>query len=1378
MKASQIVRLLAVVPLVLITGGSSWASPMPRLATARVSRSLLDRTWLHHTRPQFGPVGRDVPQPVSLTGQPNADRQGKVTVVLELAAPPVLQAFARARANASPSAAETAARTQLAQITAAQQSLAGPLAALNAQVIYRVQRVYNGIAVRVDAAEVPQLRLLPGLKAVHYLHPNTISTSTSVPFIGAPQLWNSSGITATGQGIKIGIIDSGIDYIHTDLGGSGMAADYSRNDTTAITDSDNFPNSRVVGGIDLVGDSYDATPTDATYQPIPHPDPDPAPCYPAPYGPGGSSAEHGTHVAGIAAGSGVNADGTAYTGPYSSTIPFSSFRIGPGVAPRAQLYSIRVFGCNGSTDMLVPAIEWAVDPNGDGNFSDHLDVINMSIGADYGPADAPDAVASDNAALAGVIVAASAGNSGDTYYVTGSPANSGRAISVASSLDNGLSKTQLLVNSPFTATLQAANASFGPTLDLTGTTGDLVYAQPTDGCSALANASSVTGHIALIDRGSCFFDVKVFNAQQAGATAVVIVNNRAGAPITMGSSGTLTGTVTIPSVMISQHDGTKIKSDLPSPGVNVTMQSVPAPELADTLSSFSSRGPRQGDSFLKPDIAVPGDTITSAGDGTGTGALTLSGTSMASPHIAGTMALLRQLHPDWTVEELKALVMNTATHDLRSDTPPNAQIYGPGRIGAGRVDVANAGQDSVIAFNNDDPGVVSLSFGTPEAVSTLTASKNLRIENKGSSPVTYALSYTPVVSVPGVTYTLGALPVTLAAGQSTAISVTLSADASQMKHTRDATVSNMAGGQPRHWISEAAGYVVLTPLGGGQSLRVPVYAVPRPASAMSGTGNTIDVGNDAVVTTSLGLSGTGLDTTGGMTLTEFDERSLAMPLELQQSSPVSPGLTGSDAAADIKYVGVSSNATAYGSVTNPNSEVYFGVATYAPWTTPGGTYVQVWIYIDTNNDGIPDYVLFNTNAGQATGSGANDTFLSELCNLNTNACSLEDYLNGLDAQTADTVPFNTNVMVLPVYTADLGLTNSASSFSYWVSTYPFNLNGALGDQTNVSTYDAGHPGLDFTGGYTGVPIWFDQPGARIPLTYTCAAYVAANSQGILLFHYHNAMGSHDEVVPVLTDAAQTATAIANGTATAAQTAVAQTAAAQTAAANAATALAAASQTSAAQTSVARTAAAQTSAAQTATRAAATNTPTPTNTPVPPTSTSVPAPSNTPVPPTNTSVSATSTVPPATTTPLPTATSRPGSVCPAKPGKHKLSLSAPRKVQTGKTLTAKASFAARNALGLLKLQVLSITKVTVKVKVKVKGKITTKTQIQTRTRVLYSVQVKGKTSACGTYQGRLTVRYRLKKAVVAVLTLAVGKGKHPTMATARVTIQPASKPKKK
>src|SRR6185503_17604364 len=183
---------------------------------------------------------------------------------------------------------------------------------------------------------------------------------------------------------------------------------------------------RIKGGIDLVGDDYDASADDLedgspNPKTVPHPDPNPLDCN-----------GHGSHVAGSAAGSGVTAAGATYAGPYNaSTIAGQSWNVGPGVAPKADLYAIRVFGCLGSTDVTVEAIEWAVDND--------MDVINMSLGSPFGSKDDPSAVASTNAAKAGVIVVTSAGNSGPSQYITGSPGTADGAIATAA-------------NDPWTAT--------------------------------------------------------------------------------------------------------------------------------------------------------------------------------------------------------------------------------------------------------------------------------------------------------------------------------------------------------------------------------------------------------------------------------------------------------------------------------------------------------------------------------------------------------------------------------------------------------------------------------------------------------------------------------------------------------------------------------------------------------------------------------------------------------------------------------------------------------------------------------------------------------------------------------------------------------------
>src|SRR5262249_33887752 len=159
-------------------------------------------------------------------------------------------------------------------------------------------------------------------------------------------------------------------------------------------------------------------------------------------------------------------------------------------------------------------------PNGDGDFSDHLDVVNMSLGSNFGGPDDPDAVASDNATLAGVLVAAASGNAGDTYYITSSPAASPRALSVAASLDKAAVLSGLDVNSPpaVAGVYPATEAAFGPDLGaIPPVTGDLVVTAPLNGCTSVG---TITGQVALIARGSCSFKTKVLNAQLGGATGV------------------------------------------------------------------------------------------------------------------------------------------------------------------------------------------------------------------------------------------------------------------------------------------------------------------------------------------------------------------------------------------------------------------------------------------------------------------------------------------------------------------------------------------------------------------------------------------------------------------------------------------------------------------------------------------------------------------------------------------------------------------------------------------------------------------------------------------------------------------------------------------
>ncbi len=1027
-------------------------------------------------------------------------KAGPVQILVELADEPTTQVYARER-SAGERAATESSKIQLTKIEEAQQNFLKALnsRAADASVIYRTQRVYNGIALLIDSASISAIAEMDGVKAIHVLTPKTLDNASGVPLIGAPFVWNY-GLGSRGEGIKIGIIDTGIDYLHTDFGGPGTG--YADNDTTVVGDAPSYPGVKVIGGYDFAGDDYDANDPAKS---IPAPDQDPMDCN-----------GHGSHVAGTAAGYGVNADGTTYTGPYGSGMPFDTMRIGPGAAPEAELVALRVFGCEGSTNLSDLAIEWAVDPNNDGDFSDHLDVINMSLGSSYGSAYDSSAVASDNAALAGVIVVTSSGNSGDSYYITGSPGAATRAISTANSVDALAIMGGFEVDAPadIAGVYPATEAAFGPDLaDVGPLTGDLVYANPATGCSTID--STVAGKIALIDRGTCTFAAKVANAEAAGAIGVIIANNALNSdPITMG--GTDPG-ITIPSQMIKKETGDLLKSKLPGT-VTVTLTAEyrnsirsDIPARVDTLSSSSSRGPRRIDSFLKPDLAAPGDTIFSAATGTGNEGISYGGTSMAAPHVAGVMAILHQLRPTWSVEELKALAMNTANHDLYTGLSQTGSQYGQSRIGAGRVDAALAAQSTVVLYNAEDAGAVSVSFGEVEVVGTMDAEKSVTVVNKGKDTATYNVSFDTRVNNNGVAFTVHTLTddpltsITINPGESYTFKVKMTANAALLNHNRDASVSSVQT-LYRHWLTEESGYISLISTGSQPNLRLPVHVVARAASDMqagipeynwikdSDTFNIPLAGTDVYVTTSPA------------------DVSVLTALELVGESSNEKDSTGTLEAADLKYVGVMSDRLANTSMID--SLITFGFASYGNWNSLNE--VEYDLYIDVDRDGLEDFVVYTTNYGSATGGGATDDFVSVLIDLNSGGGFVNDYINGFPSVALNTVAFNNNVMTLSLLANDLGLTDANATFDFYVVT--FARDSETGDPVDVSdvyTYNAAAPAVDTTGGYSGIPLYYDLDGESIPVSYN-SAYTENGIKGVLLLHHHN-VGNGAEVIPFSQD---------------------------------------------------------------------------------------------------------------------------------------------------------------------------------------------------------------------------------------------------------------------
>ncbi len=239
---------------------------------------------------------------------------------------------------------------------------------------------------------------------------------------------------------------------------------------------------------------------------VPHPDPNPLDCEST-----SGSDGHGSHVAGTAAGFGVTADGATYTGPYNqAAYTPGAFRIGPGVAPKADLYSIRVFGCSGNTNVVVDAIDWAVEHD--------MDVISMSLGSNFGVAGDGDAeeVAVANAAAAGILVIAASGNAGLVPYITSAPAVFNGAVSVAATdALAGIPTANLALSSG--SNIGVINANNGAFTD--GTSYPIVVLRNSDGTVSLGcNPSeydpavtgvSLAGKIVVSVRGTC---ARVFRA--------------------------------------------------------------------------------------------------------------------------------------------------------------------------------------------------------------------------------------------------------------------------------------------------------------------------------------------------------------------------------------------------------------------------------------------------------------------------------------------------------------------------------------------------------------------------------------------------------------------------------------------------------------------------------------------------------------------------------------------------------------------------------------------------------------------------------------------------------------------------------------------------
>ena len=1047
--------------------------------------------------------------------------RGSYGFLLELNTEPTGRAY-DASLSRGRAAARTAATSELASVRAAQNRVVSALPS-GSQVLYETHAVLAGVAVHTNVANFSALQHISGVAAVYPIAPKTPSLSYSSFLVHAPQAWSS--YSDLGANSTIAIIDTGVDYTHADLGGPGTTAAYQAaraSDTSTPTYPD--PN-KIVGGYDFVGDAYN--PDDSKHS-RPAPDPNPLDCD-----------GHGTHVAGIAAGYGENPDGSTFTGNYL-TLPTDSasyqalFRIGPGMAPQAKLYAYKVFGCEGSTDLIAAAIDRAADPNGDGNTSDHVGVINMSVGSDFTSPQDADSVVANSASRLGISVVVAAGNAGDLYDAGGAPGDAPRVISVANSVDAYSQVDSLHVGAPAgiagaygAERSDAYNWASSP--DMTGNVVALSDPKNKDGCDALnaGDAAAVKGKIAFLEwtdidaSRRCGSAVRSDNVAKAGAIGAILADDEE----TFAAG--IVGSKTIPVLIVTRSGGTAIRSAL---GSGVTISGTSAGDFKqlnplddDKLNSSSSRGiGAAGD--VKPDVTGVGTSVFSSAMRTGNQGISYSGTSMSSPEVAGLAALVRTKHPDWNPEEVKADIMNTADQDLWTTTGHSGIRYAPNRVGAGRIDAKAALDNLVLAYVTNDPGAVSASFGPVAVSAQTTLTKTIAVVNKGAGAVTYSVAYDPLTQVPGATYSVSPSAVTVGPGGTTSITLTLAIDPSKLRKPLDPTVTRTQAGFPRDYTADASGRLLLTS-SGQPTLRVPVYAAPRPVARMTQP-SSLKMPGGKVQTALLRLKGTQLSRGSG----DNAIRSLLAGFELQARSgalhncrsSVATGCihAGDEKAADLKYIGTTSNAPELTAIKkNPLRKrglEYFAITTRGPWRTPALS-DEYDIYIDSTGNKKPDAVLFNTRLPNS------DIFVAALVNPRTGKVldiePIDDRLGDIDVAA-----FDSDTLVMPVAISALpGVSKGHTRITYGVASYSsfvpkpvdrvgltkkLDPNGTL--KTNVLK-----PGIAVYGRYGGrgsALLYRDSSGTKLHVRRDASAYEADRGKGALIVHFQDAVGHKAQVV--------------------------------------------------------------------------------------------------------------------------------------------------------------------------------------------------------------------------------------------------------------------------
>lgn len=702
---------------------------------------------------------------------------------------------------------------------------------------YRYTLVFNGMNIDVADSALDALANMPQVKKVHDVQVLTPQLDKSTAYTKAPELYGRiAELTAyddfregfEGQGIYISVIDTGIDWSSEQFGGDATPPRYG-----VLPPVASLNNNKVAYYLPLAGDATDQ------------------------YG-------HGTHVAATAAGYLAYAPGADGVPNTADDAPVH------GVAPQAKLMGYQV--CNASGSCVTPAtllaLEDSVSPRTlTGHMKPVADVINLSLGGPGGPDDSS-AVAASNAALAGVVVVAAAGNDGPGEWTLGSPAAGRHVIAVAASNDPGVAANSIEVldasgnvdqNAPTMVAAMSADSNLKQGLS-EPVSGQYVYAGLADTpdqvpLSVLGNICLVkrgsTQDIAAADAGTGLFANKAANCQAKGAIATVIYND------TSEALGAVLAPAATPVFTISGIDGNYLQG-LGYDEVGVSTSAIQLNPIDPSLfepgiAGFSSRGPILGLGQIKADVAAPGVEILAATTRSSAPTATMSnptgygvasGTSMASPHVAGAAALVRQARPELNVSEVRAVLMNTATNPRFNDGTPKADGINNDSIlaqGAGLMDVhAAANATAMMGIEGDgiiEPSILgSYSFGTLPVINTrVTHSEPVTVAFKSisDSAGTYHLSVANNrdLQVDGIDVALSTEEITVSAGGSTSFVVSAVIDGDKVR----STALNDSESLQTMW------YVVATKVDGSETLRMPMYLKPEMSRPLQVVGTESEV---------------------------------------------------------------------------------------------------------------------------------------------------------------------------------------------------------------------------------------------------------------------------------------------------------------------------------------------------------------------------------------------------------------------------------------------------------------------------------------------------------------------------------------------------------